>query len=123
MVAIVNLHRREVAFTTVKSYVLVVLGFLARADLELAGEQSLSRFGVTPQWRGAWLEGGPGKPPTLLLVMPLSAATASPWPSGCVAAALLVLRGDGASSISNYRSARDPSWPLEGAFGTYRQSP
>lgn len=51
-----------VAFTVMKSYILVVFGFLVRADLELAGEQSLSRFGVTPHWRGAWLEGGPGKP-------------------------------------------------------------
>lgn len=36
------------AFTFMKSDVLVVLGFLGRADLELTGEQSLSRLQVTP---------------------------------------------------------------------------
>lgn len=45
VVAIVN---QFFAFTFVKSYILAVLGFLVHPDLELTGEQSLSRLQVTP---------------------------------------------------------------------------
>lgn len=67
---VVAVVKQLFAFTFMKSCVLVVLGFLVHADLELTGEQSLSRLQVTPPLERSVPGGRSRETPSSMPLMP-----------------------------------------------------